>query len=157
MNPLAVAAVLSTLSLTPDDPRPVDPVKVSGKADEIVTASHVGNVVGQVVKVDKSSITVKVSKVVQTGATRRHVGGTPGHMTLVPQYGIKTDEVTYPLAGKVVVQTAGGKEVGRDAVKEGETVEIHVDQVRMGKVGEKLEAHLEVKRIDVPNPPASKK
>lgn len=158
--PLVAAAVLSTAALAPaDDPKPADPPKSSGKSDEIVITSHVGNVVGEVVKVGSESITVKVPEVVQTGTTRQHVGGggRAGHTVTVPKLGTKLVEVTYPLADKVVVKTVGGKDADLSAVKEGEAVELHLDKVREGKVGEKLESHLEVKRIDVPNPPASKK
>jgi hypothetical protein len=111
--------------------------------------SHVGNVTGEVVKVDDKSITLKVPEVQQTGVSRSRRG-------VVPKLGVKHVEVTYPLADKVVVKTVSGKAVDLSAVKAGEAVTVHVDKVKEGKLGEKLEARLEVKKIDVPNPTTKK-
>jgi hypothetical protein len=107
--------------------------------------SHVGEVNGEVVKVDDKSITLKVPEVEQTGVSRSRRG-------VVPKLGVKHTEVTYQLADKVVVKTVGGKAADLSAVKVGEAVRVHVDKVKEGKLGEKLESRLEVKRIDVPNP-----
>lgn len=132
----------------------------SSKSDEITMSSHIGNLVGQVVKSGSDSITIKVSEVVVTGITRKHVGGgsgSRGHSVSVPKYGTKMVELTYPVSGKVVVKTVSGKEADLSSVWEGENVVIHLDKVKQGKLGEKLESHVEVKRIDVPNATAAKK
>lgn len=146
-----------------DDPKP-DDKKASpsssastDKSDAIVMSSHIGNLTGQVSKVDKGSITLKVPEVVVSGITRRHAGSGRGGSVAVPRYSTKTVELTYPLSDKVTVKTVSGRELDMSAVSVGETVEIHLDKVKEGKVGEKLQSHVEVKRIDVPNPVSTKK
>ena len=101
-----------------------------------------------------TSITLKVPEVVQSGVTRRHVGN---HTIATPKLGVKPVEVTYSLAEKLVVKRIGGKESDLSAVKAGETVQIHVNKVKEGKLGEKAEVRFEVWRIDVPNATSNKK
>jgi len=163
---LAATVLVSLAAFAPaDDPKPADDKKSSSsssstpttdKSDAIVMSSHVGNLTGQVSKVEKGSITLKVPEVVVTGITRRRTG-THGGSTAVPKYGTKTVELTYPISDKVVVKTVSGKDVDMSAVTTGETVEIHLDKVKEGKVGEPLQSHVEVKRIDVPNATTPKK
>ena len=158
MSRLLVLVLACTASLVfADEPKTNTSDKASAsssKSDEITMSSHVGNLVGQVVKSGSDSITIKVPEVVVSGITRKRSGG---HSVSVPKYGTKTVELTYPVSSKVVVKTVSGKEVDLSSVKEGENVEIHLDKVKQGKLGEKLESHVEVKRIDVPNATAAKK
>ena len=144
---LACALLAVGLTVRPaaaDDSKSTDPAK---KADPNVTvrSTPVGDVTGEVVKVEKGTITLKVPEVVQTGVSRSR-----GRVT--PRLGMKTAEVSYPLADKVVVKTVSGKEADLDAVKEGGMVALHVSQVKESRPGEKATTRLEVKRIDVPNP-----
>ena len=158
MSRLILLALISTVSFVgADEPKSntTDKASISSsKSDEITMTSHVGNLVGQVVKSSSDSITIKIPEVVVTGIARKRSGG---HTVSVPKYGTKTVELTYSISSKVVVKTVSGKEVDLSSVKEGEKIEIHLDKVKQGKLGEKLESHVEVKRIDVPNPTAAKK
>ena len=143
--PAAAAALLVIAAAHGDDAKP------AAGSDRITLTSHAGDVAGEVVKVDKGTITLKVPEVAQTGVSYRRVSG---HAVAVPRLAVKHVEVSYPLADTVTVRTVGGKDAGLDDVKKGQAVVVHVNKVREGKVGEKLESHAEVKKIDIPNAPA---
>jgi hypothetical protein len=164
MKTLLIVSAFPLVVFGADEPKTAATKKTdtigSTKSDDIVLASHIGNLTGVVEKFDKSSITIKVAETVVTGITRRHVGGhsarSRGHTVAVPKYGIKQVSLTYPVGDKVTVKTASGKDVTLAEVVVGETVEIHLDKIKEGILGEKLETHVEVKRIDVPNAAAKK-
>lgn len=168
MNPFRLTSVVAAIAYAAAhdvhaaDPKPpAPPATTADKSDEIVMSSHIGNLTGKVVKTSPSSITLSVPETMVTGITRRHVGGygphAHGHTVAVPRYGTKLVELTYPVSDKVVVKTVSGKDATLSAVTAGEVVEIHLDKVKEGKIGEKLETHVEVKRIDVPNAAVAKK
>jgi hypothetical protein len=123
-------------------------------ADPIVSKADLGDVTGTVVKAGPGSITLKVPTVTQTGVTRKHVGGRHGPTVAVPKYGTKQVETSYTLAPDVVVKTAAGKSATLGEVATGKPVRLHVYRVTERTPGEQPVSHVEVRRIDIPDPPA---
>ena len=61
-------------------------------------------------------------------------------------------EVTYAIADDVKVKTLAGKDAAFADIKTGEAIQVHIDEVQFGKVGEKLQKRIEIRKIEVPNP-----
>jgi hypothetical protein len=114
---------------------------------------YLGDLTGTVVKVDKDSITVSITTVVQNGTTRQRMGGRRGKSVSVPKLESKLVEETIPLGDKVGIKTVSGKVMKLEDVQVGSAARLHVYNVTVRVVGEKPETHYEVERIDIPNPP----
>lgn len=120
---------------------------------------YIGEVTGTASKIDKSTIHLKVPATVQA-TNRNRNGNTNSNSNRNSHYhsnsAIRTPKLTtkmvdqnYQLSENVVVKSTNGKEGSLSDVKSGETIRIHIVKVFVGKPGEKMEHHYEVKSIDV--------
>lgn len=110
--------------------------------------TYAGAVTGTVSKVDSGSITVKVPTTVQSGVTRRHVGG---RTISIPRYTTKQVENTLSLSPDVTVKTVSGKTAAMEDVRPGVSVRLHAYTMTERSPGEKSKSHVEVLKIEVPS------
>jgi hypothetical protein len=142
----------------PKTPAPAPSTGAVLDPNSIVTKyEYLGEVTGIASKIDKGIIHLKVPALVPANNTNRNRNtnynrNSQYHSNSAirrPAVTTKLIDQHYTLSDNAVVKSINGKEGSLSDVKSGETIRIHIIKVLVGKPGERMEHHFEVKSIDV--------